>query len=164
MVKPVPPDTEFSIRELAKEFDVTPRTLRFYEQKGMISPTRRGASRVYSAEDRARLELILRGKRVGFALDEIKEMLDLHFIDRQDPEALIAAVRRFEARIGVLNQQREDVERAINEMQAGLDWLNARLNENEPSEEIKRRARAFEALAAARLDPWTGHASSGSPD
>lgn len=135
---------------------MTPRTLRFYEQKGMISPTRRGAARVYSAEDRARLELILRGKRVGFALDEIKEMLDLRFTMSRDPDVLAATIGRFESRIRVLEQQREDVERALEEMNAGLDWLNARLNENEPSEEIKRRARAFEALATARLDPWTG--------
>ncbi len=163
MVKPVPPDAEFSIRELAKEFDVTPRTLRFYEQKGMISPTRRGAARVYSAEDRARLELILRGKRVGFALDEIKEMLDLRFTMSRDPDVLAATIGRFESRIRVLEQQREDVERALEEMNAGLDWLTARLNENEPSEEIKRRARAFEALATARLEPWTG-LSSGTTD
>jgi len=156
MVKHVPPDAEFSIRELAKEFDVTPRTLRFYEQKGMISPTRRGAARVYSLEDRARLELILRGKRTGFSLDEIKEMLDLRFTVSREPAVLEAAIARFEGRINVLEQQREDVERALAEMHSGLDWLKARLSENEPSEEVKRRARAFEALANARLEDWTG--------
>ena len=90
------------------------------------------------------------------ATDEIKEMLDLRFIDSRDPQVLEATIERFESRIGVLEQQREDVERALEEMNAGLDWLNARLNENEPSEEIKRRARAFEALASARLEDWTG--------
>ena len=128
----------------------------------MITPTRRGASRVYSVEDRARVELILRGKRVGFALDEIKEMLDLRFTVTRDPEILQATIERFEGRIGVLERQREDVERALEEMHAGLDWLNARMNENEPSEEIKRRARAFEALASARLEDWTGMPSSSS--
>ncbi|WP_300527371.1 MerR family DNA-binding transcriptional regulator [Maricaulis sp.] len=156
MVKPVPPDAEFSIRELSQEFDITPRTLRFYEQKGMIHPTRRGAARVYSAVDRARIELILRGKRVGFALDEIKEMLDLHFIDAGNSTTLQAALERFQSRKRVLEQQREDVERALAEIQSGLDWLNARVAENEPSEDVKRRARAFEALAAARLEGWTG--------
>ncbi|WP_300554912.1 MerR family DNA-binding transcriptional regulator [Maricaulis sp.] len=160
MVKPVPPDAEFSIRELSQEFDITPRTLRFYEQKGMINPTRRGAARVYSAVDRARIELILRGKRVGFALDEIKEMLDLRFIDAGNPTTLHAALERFENRKRVLEQQREDVERALAEIQSGLDWLNARVTENEPSEDVKRRARAFEALAAARLEDWTGLPSS----
>ena len=160
MVKPVPPDAEFSIRELSQEFDITPRTLRFYEQKGMIHPTRRGAARVYSAVDRARIELILRGKRVGFALDEIKEMLDLRFIDAGNTNTLHAALERFETRKRVLEQQREDVERALAEIQSGLDWLNARVTENDPSEDVKRRARAFEALAAARLENWTGLPSS----
>ena len=144
MVKPVAPDSEFTIRELAHEFGVTPRTLRFYEQKGMINPDRRGAARIYSAADRARVELILRGKRVGFALDEIKEILDLEAIDR------------FVGRIEVLKCQREDVERAIAELQAGLDWMRERLEDRTPPDDVRRRARAFEALAQARLDPWSG--------
>jgi len=156
MIKSVSADSEFSIRDLSQEFEVTPRTLRFYEQKGMIHPTRRGAARVYSATDRARIELILRGKRVGFALDDIKEILELEAIDRGGRARLEPAIERFEARIEVLKNQREDVERAIEEMQAGLDWMRERLNEREPSDEIRHRARAFEALAAARLEPWTG--------
>ena len=161
MIKPVAPDSEFTIRELAQEFDVTPRTLRFYEQKGMITPTRRGAARIYSAADRARIELILRGKRVGFALDEIKEILDLEAIDRGGRERLEPAIQRFTNRIAVLEQQREDVERAIAELQAGLDWMRERLENRTPPEDVRRRARAFEALAQARLDPWTGASSAG---
>jgi len=156
MVKPVAPDSEFSIRELAEEFGVTPRTLRFYEQKGMITPERRGASRIYSAADRARVELILRGKRVGFALDEIKEILDLEAIDRGGRERLEPAIDRFVSRIDVLKRQREDVERAIAELQAGLDWMRERLEDRTPPDDVRRRARAFEALAQARLDPWSG--------
>ena len=155
MIDPVAPDSEFTIRELAQEFDVTPRTLRFYEQKGMIHPVRRGASRIYSAIDHARIELILRGKRVGFALDEIKEILDLEPIYRGGRERLEPAIERFEARVAVLKQQREDVDHAIAELQAGLDWMRDRLADREPSDEVRRRARAFEALAAARLDPWS---------
>lgn len=156
MIQQVPPDSEFSIRDLSREFGVTPRTLRFYEQKGMIHPTRRGAARVYSAVDRARIELILRGKRVGFALDEIKEILELEAIDRGGRERLEPAIKRFESRIEVLKLQREDVERAIEEMQAGLDWMRERLDDQGPSDSVRHRARAFEALAAARLEPWTG--------
>lgn len=156
MVKPVAPDSEFSIRELAHEFGVTPRTLRFYEQKGMINPDRRGAARIYSAADRARIELILRGKRVGFALDEIKEILDLEAIDRGGRERLEPAIDRFVGRIDVLKRQREDVERAIAELQAGLDWMRERLEDRTPPEDVRHRARAFEALAQARLDPWSG--------
>ena len=156
MVKPVAPDSEFTIRELAEEFGVTPRTLRFYEQKGMITPERRGASRIYSAADRARVELILRGKRVGFALDEIKEILDLEAIDRGGRERLEPAIDRFVSRIEVLKRQREDVERAIAELQAGLDWMRERLEDRTPPEDVRRRARAFEALANAHLEDWSG--------
>ena len=156
MRRPLPPDAEFSIRDLASEFGVTPRTLRFYEQKGLIRPERRGAARVYSATERARLELILRGKRVGFSLDEIREMLDLRFIDVGGRERLEPAIERFEQRIEDLKGQREDIDAAIDELDAGLTWLKERLAEREPSAEIKRRARAFEALASARLEAWTG--------
>jgi len=156
MIKPVAPDSEFTIRELAHEFDITPRTLRFYEQKGMIHPLRRGAARVYSAEDRARIELILRGKRVGFALDEIKEILDLRAIDRGGRERLEPAIKRFEHRITVLQQQREDVERALAELTAGLDWMRERLEDRTPPDDVRRRARAFEALANSHLEDWGG--------
>ena len=156
MVRKVTPDSEFSIRDLAEEFGVTPRTLRFYEQKGLIGPKRRGSARVYSAADRARVELILRGKRVGFSLDEIRDMLDLQFIDLGGRERLEPAIARFEARIEALERQRQDIDDAIDELTSGLAWLKTRLEDREPTSEIKRRARAFEALAAARLEAWTG--------
>ncbi|MBX2854520.1 MAG: MerR family DNA-binding transcriptional regulator [Rhodobacteraceae bacterium] len=70
--------TQFSIRELCDAFEVTPRTLRFYESQELLSPRREGARRVYSLRDRARLRLILRGKRFGFSLAEIRELLDLY--------------------------------------------------------------------------------------
>ena len=70
--------TQFSIRELCDAFDVTPRTLRFYESQELLSPKREGARRIYSLRDRARLRLILRGKRFGFSLAEIRELLDLY--------------------------------------------------------------------------------------
>ena len=104
---------------------------------------------------------VLRGKRVGFALDEIKEILDLEAIDRGGRERLEPAIQRFTNRIAVLEQQREDVERAIAELQAGLDWMRERLENRTPPEDVRRRARAFEALAQARLDPWTGASSAG---
>ncbi|WP_421785640.1 MerR family transcriptional regulator [Hyphobacterium sp.] len=148
--------TEFSIRDLAAEFDVTARTLRFYEQKGLLNPGRKGASRVYSPADRARLVLILRGKRVGFSLDEIREMLDLEAITTRDPSALSDTLVRFNARIDALHHQREDIDAAIEELEAGKTWLEDRLANREPSEEIKHRARAFEALASARMNIWTG--------
>lgn len=155
MITTAGPDKQFTIRDLAETFDVTARTLRYYEQKGLLSPTRRGATRLYSAADRARLALILRGKRVGFSLDEIKEMLDLEALDR-GPAHLEEALERFRARIADLKRQRADIDEALGELQAGCAWMEDRLSNREPSEEIKRRAKAFELLAAARLHQWTG--------
>lgn len=156
MIKPAGPDALFTIRDLAETFDVTPRTLRFYEQRGLLSPTRRGATRLYSAADRARVALILRGKRVGFSLDEIKEMLDLEQLDSRGAAHLENSLRRFRARIADLKRQRDDLEEALAELEAGCAWMEDRLANREPPEDIKRRARAFELLAAARLTPWTG--------
>ena len=155
MVEIVPPNAEFTIRQLAETFGVTARTLRYYEQKGLLKPKRKGANRIYSAADRARLVLILRGKRVGFALSEIKEMLDLEAIDSGGKVHLEASIKRFRERIGVLRRQREDIDAALSELEAGCRWMEERLENREPSEDIKHRARAFEALAAARLSPWS---------
>ena len=107
----------YSIGELSKEFDVTLRTLRFYEDKGLLNPNRRGTTRLYSRRDRSRLNLIQMGKRVGFSLDQIKEMLDLYDLgDAQVPQ-LKVALTRFEEQISRLKQQRIDIDRVIDEMQ-----------------------------------------------
>ena len=74
----------YTISQLCREFDVTPRTLRFYEQKELLHPAREGLNRIFTYRDRARLKLILRGKKVGFSLDEIKEMLDLYHVEVGD--------------------------------------------------------------------------------
>ncbi len=142
----------YSISELAGEFAVTARALRFYEDKGLLTPSRHGQTRVFSAADRARLRLVLRGKRVGFSLDEIREMLDLEAITSDSPQHLGLWLKRFRARIDALKQQRRDIEDAIEELQAGCAWMEARHANLEPSEELKSRARAFEALARARLE------------
>ena len=154
MTRRTAPDMEYSIRELADTFGVTSRTLRFYEQKGLLNPRRRGSTRLYSAADRARLILILRGKRVGFTLDEIKEMLDLEALNARGPAHLEDSIERFERRIEDLNHQRQDIDTSIAELQAGIVWMRERLANREPTDDIKRRARAFEALAAARLTQW----------
>jgi len=159
MAEPVPSGAEFTIRELAERFDVTPRTLRFYEQKGLLNPRRRGATRLYSAADRARLALILRGRRVGFSLEDIRDMLEIETLDSRSHDQMQRALARFRERIAVLKRQRDDIEASIEELDAGCRWLEERLANREPPEEIKRRARAFEALAAARLTQWAaGHA------
>ena len=151
----LPIHAEYTIRALADRFGVTARTLRFYEQKGLLSPRRRGAARVYSAADAARLDLILRGRRVGFTLEEIKEMQELERLDEGSRLHLEAALTRFRDRIATLERQRADIDHALKELTAGTRWLEERLADREPPEDIKRRARAFEALAAARLNEWT---------
>ena len=98
------PERTFTIRQLCLEFKCTPRALRFYEDKGLLSPARQGLNRVYSYKDRARLQLILRGKRVNLSLAEIREILDLY--DKNDGGAAqnAKALRKFRERIVALEQ------------------------------------------------------------
>jgi DNA-binding transcriptional MerR regulator len=143
---------EYTISQLAMEFGVTARALRFYEDKGLLRPSRSGSSRIYSASDRARVRLILRGKRVGFTLDEIRQMMDLETLDSGGLIHMNTSLKQFRARISALEQQRSDIDLSIADLKAGCAWLEARLVDREPSDEIKRNAMAFEALALARLE------------
>ena len=129
---------------------MTPRALRFYEDKGLLSPERRGTSRVYSGRDRARLQLILRGKRTGFSLAEISELLALY--DRQDGGAtqMAASLVRFRERIEQLRRQREDIAKAINELETGCAWMEERLSEMRP--DLLPQAQEYEGVLRARLD------------
>ncbi len=106
-------DDTFSISQLAAAFDVTTRAIRFYESKGLIAPLRRGRNRIYSRRDRARLTLILRGKRVGFSLDEIKDMLDLYDLRDGQETQLRHALTKCDERIAALEAQRKDIDDAI---------------------------------------------------
>ena len=110
------PDQLLSVGELGRELDVTARALRFYEDKGLITPGRAGATRVYTHRDRARLKLILRGKRLGFTLREIKEFLDLYDADpahHLQTHTLLVGVRKRMAR---LNEQRAALEESLAEL------------------------------------------------
>ncbi len=98
-----------SITELANEFGITPRTIRFYETRGLISPQRVGSTRAYSYKDRARLKLILRAKRLGFSLTDINEYLELYIIDPTQKEQVQLLLTRVNERITELEQQQEDV-------------------------------------------------------
>ena len=113
---PHAPERLFTITELANELGVTPRAIRFYESKGLLEPQRVGANRAYSHRDRGRLQIILRGKRLGFSLASIKQYLDLY--DAEPTHAtqlahLLAGTRR---RIAQLEQQRRDLEQTLAEL------------------------------------------------
>src|SRR4051812_29002671 len=106
-------DRTYSITELCREYSVTPRTLRFYEQKGLLAPARRGWTRLFSYRDRARLQLILRGKKVGFSLEKNQENLEvLNPKDRQ-PTQLPGAAPKVRQRREALPQQRNEGEKGF---------------------------------------------------
>jgi DNA-binding transcriptional MerR regulator len=106
----------FTIRELTKEFSISARTLRFYEEKGLIAPGRNGQERLYSRRDRARLKYVLMGKAVGFSLEEVRQMLDLYDLGDGQATQLRVALGKFEQQIGRLQRQKAEIERAIVEL------------------------------------------------
>ena len=119
----------FTITELAREFSVTARAIRFYEDKGLLSPTRNGQQRVYAPRDRARLNLILRGKRVGFSLTEIGEMLDLYNTQDRQEAQLSHSRAKFEKQVIDLEQQREDIIGALASLKDSIVFIDNRLEE-----------------------------------
>ena len=140
----------YSIRQLCREFDATARALRFYEDKGLLTPARKGQTRVYDSRDRARLKLILRGRRIGFTLQEIQEMLDLY--DRKDHNVhqMAVALRRHRAQIAALKQQLEDIEGAIQTAEDACAWMESKLGEHRP--DLLPGAEDYEKLLRARLN------------
>jgi DNA-binding transcriptional MerR regulator len=120
-------DHAFTIRDLIRECGVTARTLRFYEEKGLLSPRRNGQDRLYSRRDRARLKYVLMGKRVGFSLDEVREMLDLYDVGDGQTSQLAVALVKFRERIARLEQQKAEVERVIDELRRASETVESML-------------------------------------
>lgn len=113
----------YTITDLANEFDITHRTLRFYEEKGLIEPERKGQTRLYSKRDRARLQLILRGREVGLTLYEIRQILDLYQSGGGTEEQNRLAVSFFRKRLSAAKEQRARVDRQIDRLEEACERL-----------------------------------------
>lgn len=121
----VRPIAKYAIGELCEAFGVTARALRFYEDEQLIAPERRGTSRFYSDRDRARLSWILRGKRVGFSLSEIREMLDLYDVGDHRQTQRRVTIERCRQRIDALRRQKHDIDTTIAELEDFLETLGS---------------------------------------
>ena len=109
-------DKTYSISELAKEFDITTRSIRFYEDQGLLSPTRAGQTRIYSKRDRVRLKLILRGKRLGFSLSETGQLFELYDADKSSVTQLNTMLKLIEHKKSELQQQMDDIKVVLMEL------------------------------------------------
>ena len=127
----LPRKETYSITELRREFGVSARTLRFYEDKGLLSPARDGQTRVFSYRDRARLQLILRGKRVGFSLTEIKEILDLYNLKDGQATQLRVSLRKGREKIAELEHQKRDIEEAVADLSRTCEIIEGMLKARE---------------------------------
>ncbi len=114
----MPTDNSYSISDLSREFDITTRTIRFYEDKGLLKPERQGQTRIYSSSDRTTLKLILRGKRLGFTLDESREIIALYAPHGDNHEQLNKLLSKIHERRALLEQQREDIDIMLLDLQA----------------------------------------------
>ena len=140
----------YSIRQLCREFGATARALRFYEDKGLLTPARKGQTRVYTARDRARLKLIMRGRRIGFTLQEIQEMLDLYDKKEHNVHQMAIALPRHRARIEALKQQLEDIQGAIETAEEACAWMEQTLSQHRP--DLLPGADAYANLLSERLN------------
>jgi len=111
-----------TIRQMCDDFDVTPRTLRFYEAKELLFPQREGQKRLFSKRDRARLKLILRGKRFGFSLEEIRQLLDLYHMDDGQEAQLSKTYELAERHLADMEAQRAELDEAIGELKEQMAW------------------------------------------
>ena len=113
---------QMTIREMCDLFGVTPRTLRFYEAKELIAPIRDGQKRLYTKRERARLKLILRGKKFGFSLEEIRQLLEMYYMQDQQHMQMTKTYELAQVRLQELKRQREELDQTIKELGEQLRW------------------------------------------
>ncbi|EAP77030.1 MULTISPECIES: MerR family transcriptional regulator [Roseovarius] len=121
-----------TIRQMCDAFDVTPRTLRFYEAKELLFPIRDGQKRLFTRRDRARLKLILRGKRFGFSLEEIRQLLDLYDTGDQQYTQMKETLALAQERLEAMEAQREELDHAITDLRDQMDWVSNVLGSLDP--------------------------------
>lgn len=126
----------YSIRELSREFDVTTRTLRFYEEKGLLSPTRSGQNRTYSTADRARLILILRGKTLGLSLEQSADLIAMYDPASNNKKQLETLIDKIQTRRHQLEVQKQELERMIVDLQAWEERTSAAMENKETSKKV----------------------------
>ncbi|TKB50837.1 MerR family transcriptional regulator [Ferrimonas aestuarii] len=119
----------FSISDLAREFDITTRSIRFYEDQGLLSPTRRGQTRIYSVQDKVRLKLILRGKRLGFSLAETGRLFDLYDADKSSGTQLHTMLELIDSKKSQLQQQMDDIKVLMMELSSAETQCKQALQE-----------------------------------
>ncbi|HEY2034174.1 MAG TPA: MerR family transcriptional regulator [Rhizomicrobium sp.] len=140
----------YSIRQLTKEMGVTSRTLRHYEDEGLLTPERQGLARIYSQRDRARLLLILRGRRVGFSLAEIREILDLYNSQDHGVAQFQHSRKKFIERIAALEAQRKDIDESIAELKLAVSRAENFLAEHHAEQNpVRVKTTSYSVMPAA---------------
>lgn len=119
------PEKTYSISELSEEFDITPRTLRYYEDQRLIAPTRQGQTRIYSKKDRARLVWILRGKRVGFTISDMGKLLDLYYLEGGKVKQREIGLQNCRERIKILERQKKDIDETLKELNEIIEMFKS---------------------------------------
>jgi|TARA_B100000809_G_scaffold124251_1_gene122422 DNA-binding transcriptional MerR regulator len=127
---------QYSIRELSQEFDVTTRTLRFYEEKGLLSPTRSGQNRAYSAADRARLILILRGKTLGLSLEQSTDLIAMYDPASNNKRQLETLIEKIQSRRHQLEVQKHELERMIVDLETWEERTSTAMENKQKSKKV----------------------------
>ena len=144
-------DSGWSIADVAAHFEITPRALRFYENKGLLSPDRSHGSRIFSASDRKQIKRILRAKRLGFSLTDIKAVLEVKEGEVKDRAELIRRKKKFENVIRHLKRQQQDIDIVLHEMQTLCTAIDEYVK-TAPESEVFQLAEAYEALFRKQMD------------